>query len=118
MRLRFGWMSGGAGILLSRSVVEYLIENLYTSKQCPFDWFNDKTIAVCTKTKEDAIHVHSTMFNAWKLDSHWEFHKKMNLPILRDLISFHYAFGKYDMQKAYNCLRLADEASTEIISSC
>ena len=93
-RLKFGWFSGGGGMLLSRPLVEYLMRNLY-SDICPFDWFNDKSIAVCSKTMNDAMHVHTGLFNAFKLDPQWNF-KRTNLPILRDMITAHLG-GAYEV---------------------
>lgn len=118
MRLKFGWFSGGAGMLLSRPVVEYLMDNIYTSKQCPFDWFNDKTVSVCTKTKDDAIHVHSSQFNAWKnvgTSVELQYFNKLNLPSLRDVITAHYST---DMLSAYACLDAAENAVSTILSNC
>jgi hypothetical protein len=118
MRLKFGWFSGGAGMLLSRPLVEYLMHNIYTSKHCPFDWFNDKTVSVCTKTKEDAIHVHSSLFNAWKnigTSVELQYFNKLNLPSLRDVITTHYST---DMISAYACLDAAENAVSTILSNC
>ena len=127
-RLKFGWYSGGGGIILSRPLVEYLMENLYTSEHCPFDWFNDKTIAVCTKTKSDAIHVHTGSLNAFKLDPQWNF-KRTNLPVLRDILTAHLGGGYSgsqgsaagqapDMHPYHLCLKKADDESSETMTTC
>ena len=119
-RLLFGWFSGGAGMLLSRPLTEYLMEHMYTSKDCPFDWFNDKTVSVCTKTKSDAIHVHNPLMHAWKQlaishDKPLPHFNKLNLPSLRDILTQHYSL---DMHPIHECLDAAENAQSTILKSC
>ena len=113
LREQTGWMQGGVGIIISRSVVEYLKDNLYT-KKCPFAVYNDVTVGRCIKAYDDVIIVHNPYLIPWK--TNWSpTLNKFNLPVIRDTIALHYLA---DMHGIDDCLKHAELHSTSVLPMC